>query len=302
MTFLSAPPANFTTTKIKGLEVVPESAEGGNFGNLWKDWPWASWIKPQIDLAIGLGANLVKLGGGSVEAQLSGYITAPTAATQAQQFLDYCAGTGLLVYWTMGNTSTSVESGAAALIATELGVLNGYPNVVGIDMCNEINYPSVAIATAQGIMNTLTAPARAATGLALTYSLSIQGAGLYTQAVPQFGAPVVAPYVDFFDFHPYYVSEGEPQPSDLDTFRSQPYYKRWMIGECGYSASVGETQQTARWDAIGATGASSDAYGAVGFSITDFGGSGSGDYGVYEADLTTARAWIATAFAGWPNS
>lgn len=273
-----------TNIKIKGLFAVPKPA-APDWSSMWTEWDWSGWIQPQIDRAITQGANTIKCTT-ALAAVLDGRISQATANARLRQFLDYAVEHGLLVYWNLG---VSNEFGAytdaqlQAVMASYAAVLDGYPEVVGIDVVNEwwddTRGPTFVTAV------------KAQTSIPLTFSRNIGGAGSWTP--PQ----VWAQHCDFLDYHPYYgPTFGVPQPGDLGQLRGSAYYKPWLIGELGSPTTDGQARQTAFWLALGVLAAEADSYGSVGFCINDY----SAPYGMYDQS-GNVRQWIADAFHTWPN-
>ncbi len=131
----------------------------GTVGNLYDigyDWPWTTWLKPQIDAAYGLGANVVRLisdatlrvGDASHHGGPTwrGTITAQDFADRLDQLITYLDSLGMYFY------ATAVESwaaGTAGLSAANIQAYleeyvalvtdTQYTNVVGIDLCQEFD-------------------------------------------------------------------------------------------------------------------------------------------------------------------
>lgn len=288
-----------TNEKINGLQVQRKPADAGHTYLFFTNWDWTGWVKPQIDLAVAKGANCVKFGG-TASGVVQGLQTRADLANKIRQALDYCATVGIKSYWTlhMPYSGDDLDPATDATTLTELvamaQVIASYPGVIGADMSNEAlaNIGATrALANATAIYPAVKA---VAPWLPLSQSQLVQTSGSYTSSLAGF-----APYVDFWDFHPYY-SSGNPVDADLASFRSQSWYKPYLIGEIGLDLASGQTAQAARWNAIGTMSrASTDCYGAVGYTIVDC---NSEDYGMFTNDgLFNERSWISGAFATWPS-
>jgi hypothetical protein len=301
--FVSAPVAALPSIRAKGLQLTGLSGQFTSWEVLFTNGQWTAGnqMKAQIDLAIGLGANAVK-----ITAPLGSFVTGgstqATATTNMKVMLDYVAAAGLQFYWNLSIYSQLVSATnapiAGAAMSGILAVLNQYPNVFAVDVINEINFGQT-MATAKAWMDGLTNQVRAATSKPISYSLSVQSAFDFGGVWPEFSAA----YVDYQDFHMYYTTANPVADVTNHYFADAAANPRpYFVGESGLSAANGQSAQSARWDCAGKLAADSRSRGAIGFTTVDFGGASTGDYGIYESDLTTERTWLATSFSAWPSS
>jgi hypothetical protein len=106
---------------------------------MWKAWDWEGWIQPQINDLVSVGGNAVRLWG-ETTAVIG---TAPVMSqdrywTQWQQLLSYCASLNLYVYVCGGGYPTATQAQCVSLYRTWANLLADHPNVIGVDLINEI--------------------------------------------------------------------------------------------------------------------------------------------------------------------
>jgi hypothetical protein len=284
-------------TKVKGLCVTHK------YGYITGDWAtdWVNWYKPQIDLAVVQGANCVKLyDNGQATTQNNGVSTAAQAINYPQ-FLTYAAQRGLLVYCVFGGPGTWSANGTtqfASMLGTWAALLNQFPNVIGIDLCNEINNGGPAISLAQTWVTAGMAAIRAVTNIPVTASICILAQSDLSSAY----ISAIAPLVDFIDIHPYLASGVAASPDiwadQIIALRTNSWWKQFLIGESGQSVAAG-SRQPITWQANGQLLALSDCLGVMGFSVADFDVGPSNQWGMYGSDLTTSRAQVVAPFQQW---
>ena len=284
-----------SSVKVRGINLNPQVTDGTFTNNinsqLWSNWKWATFIQPSIDLAIGLGANTVKLSGGLGQEVLAGVLTMSQALIQYRQFLGYTAARGLMVYDTSMNSGASVGTEAQTLsvlsqVATEL---DKWPHVIAMDLWNE-GLNDYGTSGSLSLMAKLCATAKLNTTIPVTVSAQVIAAGSITTRVAQ-----LTPIVDFFDFHPYYSANGLVAPADTAAIKSAGRYRPYLMGECGENAAVAPHRP--RWNALGQIAGDPACMGSVGFCLSDY---DSGLLGVYDSSLTVKRNGPAASFAGWP--
>jgi hypothetical protein len=312
---LGAPVATLPGIKIKGLFVGPTFANAPGqptvpdpsipWTSAWTDVWWYTLFstKAQVDLAVSVGCNTVK-SNGPLEAWFRGGADLTQIKANIDSFMTYTRGLSLHVYWQLGVTDDwqGTLAQTAAALGAEAAFISQYPHVVAIDCVNEINIPNN-----QGLAvtrcNAITPQVRASTNLPITYSLSTTGP---TGWAADGWATVLAPYVDFQDFHPYYGGASTPTggghipASDVDAYRALPSYRPFLIGESGAGVASGATVQTNRWTDIGTISGSSGCRGAVGFLAVDY--ETTTKFGVWDQTYANPRSQITTPFAAWPTS
>jgi hypothetical protein len=279
---------------VKGLFLAPNMA-AATWGDMWgPHWTWDGWVKPQVDVAVALGANAIKTGIPMLP-YLRGGAEANDATTRIRQFQAYCLEHGLMVLWV---AAPSDFFGTGAQISSALqsfaSVAEDFPNVIEIDVINEINLWGPALPDATAAASTLATAVRAVTAIPLTTSI-------ITYGVPDWRSPWVEALggiVDLFDFHPYYAS-GDATIADARTFRELTSGRPYLMGECGLELFNGAAAQTARWEAAGLISSEPECYGAVGFCIADY--ESQRRYGIYDENLLNQRQQLVQPFSGWPS-
>jgi hypothetical protein len=136
--------------KIRGGNIAPKPG-GHAWKGLFAEWDWINWIKPQVDRAIALGLNAIRLIGGP-----ECIFVAPadlTQITQAQydahwtQLATYCLQNGLYLYpclvskWDFvdvyGVGTSFTDATITASIKTSAANLVKFSNVIGFDLFQE---------------------------------------------------------------------------------------------------------------------------------------------------------------------
>lgn len=279
--------------KFKGLQV--QRYPGQTVSEFYRQWPWDARIKWQVDAAAARGANGLKFYS-CVHPVLNGVISQAEQNAKVRQFLDYSATRGLMVYWTLfdGFTDPPLPNTNGLNSALEVGrILNDYPNVVAIDACNELNLTQGFGVTVDHLA-ALRPAWKAMSPIPMGLGLSVGSSADLTSS----GVAAIAPYCDFMDFHVYWAN-GDPVASDFAAYRAAPYYKPWIVGECGQKDSAGQTAQVARWNALGVLAQERDCWGCVGYTVSDC-ASPPDDYGMFDAS-GVERTYLASAFSGWPG-
>src|SRR5206468_2565197 len=90
-------PVNFAG-KVKGVNLTSKPGAPAPRA-YWKEWDWSGWIRPQIDCAIALGANAIRIIG-DVAMILDGGMTQATYNARLRQLLAYCVENRLALYYT----------------------------------------------------------------------------------------------------------------------------------------------------------------------------------------------------------
>lgn len=272
-----------TNILLKGQTIVVPYGDSTSV-QMWTNWPWANWLKPQIDLAVARGANCFTIKG-PPGAALNGGLSQSVVAGDLRQFLDYTASIGCYVYACIGQYEGTPTQNInnAGFVA---GVHAPYPHVVGIDAWNEtFNMPADYPTAAQAIM----AAVRSACSIPVTCSVG-NGMGPNLSLLAS-----VAAYCDFIDVHPY-----APIAPDWAYLRAQPWWKPFIIGEAGSNVAAGASTQTAFYNGLASTYATQrDCFGVVGFCMVDY---DNGQWGMYDTvPGGTLRTQISSAFDAWPK-
>lgn len=243
--------------KIRGLNLVASQAQWQHAGNaagdgwavLWRWWDLA-WLQAQLDDAVDMGVNVVRVMG-SVVGIARGYYTEAAYLDLWSIFIDECTDRGLYVYPCFHPGSDSAYQteiaqsdleGYAARWAQRVGRTK---RCIAIDIIQEDDaYGSSSNGSA------LKAAIRAVSDLPLTYSITGTTRSQLGHADNNDAVLDLFTTVDFFDFHWYYA----PAASDIETYwwdngPGRPF-KKVVVGEFGSPLSVGAGAQTARYQAI----------------------------------------------------
>lgn len=286
-----------TDFKIKGLMVQRSPAEV-LMTACYVNWNWTR-LREQIDFAVARGANTVRFSS-APDGVVDGTYTRAYHQSKMRQFLDYARHQGLFVYWLLAEyTSAATSSAKLAEIVADSRLLAAYPNVIAVDTMNEwilqsglgsAGAPRLAAALAhqQACYPAIKA---VAPELPVTLNNYLGSAANWTDNLASF-----YPYVDFWAFHPYYLPDVTS--SDANAFRASPYYKPWLVDECGAGAADGITAQASRWQALGAlSAAASDCVGVIGYTIKD---ADPGDFALI-SESNVERTHMTSKFPAWPS-
>lgn len=298
--------------RLKAVNVV--IGLGEQWSDMWSLFEWERLLRPQIDLAISMGANAIKMVGSGINGEAgTNYPSDVLLKARIEQVCGYARSHGLVVYWNLaahpsyiwGAAGTTPLSTTLPTLQKVAGWLENIPNVVGIDVVNEINNgipttwngPNYAQFLAD--TSALLAGIRKATSLPLTVSIWCQTVADITNTY----AATIASQTDFHDFHPYYTG-GTPAATDVTSLRTQGWYLgRYLIGECGSNLSQGTTAQTNFTAGIGALGANADSFGSVLFCASDYDNTSSATkFGVVDSTMQNPRSQITTPFAAWSGA
>ena len=328
--------------KAKLINVVPQCgyADAGhstaqtvppiyrNWNELWSDWNWPGWIKPQIDNAFAYGANGVKIECSGMVGNLGTFPPLATLTTRIQQFCAYVAQKGGMVYFGCGggpdtgwfNGGTTIDATNAAAGQAILRVLDAIPNICGIDLCNEIEFngPSAWNGATNAAFSTSLAALMAAArpfapSVPMTVSVQLTSRNDWTFTPLQ----LIAPHVDFLDVHPYYGIPGGTAPTtiqaaaDVAPMLAAPWFQpqsggpgHYMIGELGVHQAVPSATRSAVIAGVGTQCALPQCYGGNLFAGADFlwASGANNQYGVTDLNVQNPRTDILAPFqSGWPR-
>lgn len=323
-----------SSVKLKCLNLSPQVWETGtngtassNYARFWTEFKWTAWIKPQIDLAISVGANAVKIavcGIGSLEAASGDHWpTNPTLFNEITQVLNYCIANKLAVYLVTGGAPDYFGNPDLSTRIANLTVihqfLETFPNcpVVGCDLINEVNFGAPSswsnMANLTADINSLVVAARAGSTIPLTASVYLNGPGDWTGNLMQ---AVAAAGVDFHDGHTYYSSNQPsfagiiPAISDVNNLVTQSWFKgSFMQGEQGVGQDMTPTNQATMIAGWGALSQHPLCWGGNYFLSADYAYTGDGwggfpgtEFGLLDHNLANLRTTTANAFtANWPG-
>jgi hypothetical protein len=248
-------PLNFTGRRY-GANLTTKPGQP-SLGDLWSNWDWAGWIRPQIDYAMSIGAFVIRLIG-DVTVVNSGAITQATYNARWRQFAAYCNANGIMFTYTgcslYGTDGT--DNGTAALSASTIaGIINSSILAItgnGYDFSTSISHCDLVQEANAGV-----------SGMDATKVLAI-----YAAVKPNVPAKIPCTFSSFqytntswtasiitgcdcFDFHNYPQTFGigsEPVPSDYlnGPMTTYPTKEVWF-GEGGADRSQYTAQQTQDW-------------------------------------------------------
>lgn len=291
-----------TTHKIKGLQVM-----AGPYGTTTPiasfSTNWTSFVKPQMDACVGLGANSIKTGVLALEV-INGAVSLATWQTQMNTWLGYCRTLGVTTYMLLCNGFDLAATASAAQNATALSTYvsmaawldaNYSDVIVGFDCALEAN-TNWGKAPTLAHMQVLRPALLKVTDIPLSAGISC---GNINQAfADDNGTATLAPYCDFMDFHAYWGAGSLTPQNVIDWWRTQTYYKPWMIGECGRAWNAVTDDPPTRWQHLGELSQMKDCFGVYGYNVWDWEPSPN-NYGIYASDGSGAARSTATQFANW---
>lgn len=235
--------------KLIGNNIVPKDVNvyypnaptaGQSIGNnawsqMYLNWDWEGWIKPQIDSTTGngVGCNVIRMIGGNYGIA-AGVYTQDYYDACVLQVANYCNSIGVYFYAVGGgmgdyaNTAIS-DSAMATIFATTFLKLQSIGNCIGIDLIQEANV--LGTPTNASIINMISLIKAAGVTVPITCST-------YEIINSSTGATWInsmAQHFDFLDFHVYYY--GPSVNMDMfNYFRTNFSDKDIIVGEFGRPA------------------------------------------------------------------
>ena len=317
-----------TPIKAKFAEIVPQCyykdahSQSRNWADLWYDWNWPGWIKPQIDLALQYGANGIKFACSGGLPDGGPYPSFAVWTSRVRAVADYLRSKGALLYINLSspselwNADGSLTATATGTLPASLAFFDTLPSLVGIDLCNEVGY-SAPSAWGNNCLSTI-----AQTGIAAVFAMARQNCrtipltmSCNVEAGNQWGAGVnngligTAAFVDFHDVHNYYgrdgnslVPNGTPAIADVAPMLNAPWFRGgWIHGESGNNQYEGGAARVAYLRAVGAVHQHPKSLGGVLFGMADYvTDSPQARYGVAD-ELIAPRVDQLSAFRdSWP--
>lgn len=272
---------------------------------MWGGWDWAGWIKPQIDAAVNMGANTIRLIG-CVSGITNGTYTLAAYLARWQQFLDYTTSIGVMAYpcgGDFGHWGAATKASAVDIYRQWATLLAGYPNVIGVDITNEA-FTQSKIITLGGITNLVDISAALAkvvldgTPFPVAHSRSATS-GDHWSTVDGRWLDVLA---DFIDIHAYYTVT-QAHVATLDTVwwaAGRPL----LLGEFGAGMNVPTAGRVDRYEAVRSLLTSEPRLaGALAWAVYDTGSTAANQLGLIEYPGSGAeRADIAPVFRTLPTS
>jgi hypothetical protein len=282
--------------KIRGGNITVKPS-GQGWQGMWAEWDWTNWIKPQVDRAVALGMNTVRVIG-SAECVIVDPIpvTLPkisqaTYLARWQQLVEYCQSVGLYLYpvvvqkWDFIDTQTPTynfqASNVTNVVTATAQLLGVYTNVIGFD-CFQEGDATYGLAVAD-VLAMYSAIRAVAPTVPLTTSNSTGGFGtlrgfwddttsLSYQAWTATGGS------DFIDIHLY---TDALVASDLDGF-IQRVGKPVLIGEFGDSVDQTTGAIAARYAAMAAVHNRQGVIGSLVWALADQTTTSTDEWGVWD--------------------
>lgn len=279
-------------TRLRGANVtIKPTTTSPGWRKLWgAEWDY-SWVKGQIDQAVSVGANCIRIIG-AVNGIVGGHYTRATYHARVAQVIEYCQSLGLGYYLVGAGDyeTTRTQATLDELIAVGL-MAQEYGNVIAYDVFQEWNVwlnqttdgsASAITAMLADLRAWATAIRQAGVTLPLTYSSNTTG-----------GVTEVAQFCDYADFHVY-------NPVTDTTLDSVAGGKEFIIGEFGANVSVGQAAQETRYNEVKSlVTARTFIRGAFQWAITDQSASDAEKYGMFDAN-GVERTYITNIFKTFP--
>lgn len=290
-----------TTLKLKGLQ--QQRVQGQTVTDYFEDWDWLGHIKPQIDMAVSVGANALKWFVGPDSVALGG-LSRATWLSRIDQFIDYTDGLGLYLYLTLLAADDAV--GLNAAVQTEIVAvadhLSSRTRIVGYDMGNEINHdwPEESVfAYLEAIRPRLLAVTDVPLSVGqIVYDLDEAfGAGLTKE---------IGRYCDFIDFHPYWNFHYQGNNNNLTArmvrqwWKIQPHYKPWVVGECGRLRGDTAPTPAERWESLGDLARTEGCFGAFGYTTQKHLDAPNDWAAIFDTDGSGPDTALSGPFSRWP--
>lgn len=261
----------------RGSNIVCRMSDMTNEPTVWdamiKIWDWDGWIKPQIDDAAAI-CNSVRLWG-STTVVATGLITMSQYLDRWRQILDYCVSIGIEYIFVTGGDNPlphATQKEAIDVFVPWVKLLTKYPQVIGVDVCNEaalgpIWWPETYnAADTIKLVETLTSVVRYG-GLPATASYSFTDVSTLKldRHIRYFKS------CDFLSFHIYNKTTAGAFFSNISSY---PYMlgKPLIIGEFGIDATETSANRTAFYQDIQTMAVDSNCAGSFAWSTYDVGG------------------------------
>lgn len=281
------------TTMIRGanLTVKPGYANGaGNVTNrpwsdLWQEWDWAGWLKWQIDLAHGIGANAIRLQS-AVGGIARGQLTRSDHEAKLRQIIEYVGSLGMGYYATGAGEYSTPRTNATRDELIHMGsVVSEYDHVIAFELFQEWDYwiQTVPIAMADMVV------------ILNGWYQAVKASG----CTKPLGYSVVSPWnalevhhcTDYYDMHCY--------TGPTFDWRSYTHRKDVLIaGE--YGGELADTNRVARYEGVRTfLKQYTNFYGAFAWAVVDQ-GTTTERYGLFD-NTPTRRTDVETAWNGMPT-
>jgi len=242
--------------KVKGVNLTSKPGAPSPRA-YWTEWDWSGWIRPQIDCAIALGANAIRIIG-DVAMVLNGAMTQATYNARLRQLMAYCVENHLALYYTgcaTYDTNGSDNGNIAAynanprafigVLASNLSALTSdatdyTSSILGCDLVQEANAWRNATA-----VNAIYSALRPLIPRAIpcTFSASVR-----MQDAPWIAS--IADSCDFLDYHVYpqlYGVDSGPTVATVAAVRAAYPDRNILFGEGGIDSGAYTAAQVEAW-------------------------------------------------------
>ena len=257
--------------RLAGANITVKPEHLGKWKNFYVEWDWDGWIRWQIDQAIEVGANSVRVIG-DIGCVADGDLTQEAYLDRQRQYLEYCGEKGLRVYacgGDRGHFGTASQEDVCRQLAAHAKLIDGYTHVTCFDVLQEVglswvrNVPDRAEVLSR--CREISAAVRAETAIPITYSHPTPRLP-FDSAMWECGEELREwePLVDYYDFHIYYV----PKPGDMAPLFAATNLTV-LIGEFGAPVSAHEEQRAAQYRAVADLVAPTGARGAFQWAVGD---------------------------------
>jgi hypothetical protein len=248
-------PVNFAG-KVKGVNLTSKPGAPSPRA-YWTEWDWSGWIRPQIDCAIALGANAIRIIG-DVAMVLNGGMRQATYNARLLQLIAYCADNRLALYYTGcspydtngadNGTTASYNSNPRAFIAvlaSNLGALTSgttdyTTSIIGCDLVQEANVWGNA--TTVNVIYSALRPLVPPT-IPCTFSASVR-------MEDRRWIDSIAGSCDFLDYHIYpqlYAIDSGPTVATVSAVRAAYPDREILFGEGGIDSGAYTPAQVEAW-------------------------------------------------------
>jgi hypothetical protein len=269
---------------------------------MWVEWDWDNWIKPQIDRAVSLGLNAIRVIGAPECVLVDTYgnllkISQDTYNNRWKQLANYCLQKSLYLYPALCEkyayeTYQTSQGGSApwnfqnetvtAIITSCALALASYSNIIGFDVFQEGSGSSDGLVLSD-VMALYSSIRSVAPNIPLTTSNSSGGFASAATFWNDSGSlsyqvQVAAGGSDFVDLHIYLDSISQ---LDLDGFINR-IGKPVVIGEFGVSQDIAQLTQTARFMSMSTLHNRQSILGSFVWALADQSATSSGQFGVWD--------------------
>lgn len=290
----------FLAKKVFGGNITVKPS-GLGWAGLFAEWDWLNWVKPQVDRAVALGMNTVRIICAPEVVLVNPsnalpLISQATYLSRLSQLAEYCLSKNVYLYpalcqkWDYIDYETA-QGGSApwdfqnatvtAVITASAQTLAAYPNVIGFDVFQEGDLVSGLVLA--DILALYTA-IRGVCKVPLTTSLSSGGfgtaAGFWQDTTSlQYTCYTAVGGSDFIDLHVYL--DGV-LPSDIDQYQYNVNYKPIIIGEYGDSQDQSQGNITARYTAMALLHNRNNLIGSLCWALADQTVTAANEWGVWD--------------------